>query len=113
MAYNHLILYVVATPRNREEPENVGDAVKVLPTAAKKIEAEYHAPFLAHQTMEPMNCTALVMACNVGATMVCGPNACSATCADGSYLPAQQNCDHSCSCTQGCECAACGGDGNG
>ena len=40
--------------------ENVGDSVKVLPTAAKKIEAEYHAPFLAHQTMEPMNCTALV-----------------------------------------------------
>ena len=40
--------------------ENVGDTVKMLPTAAKKIEAEYHAPFLAHATMEPMNCTALV-----------------------------------------------------
>ncbi len=40
--------------------ENVGDAVKVLPTAVKRLEAEYHAPFLAHATMEPMNCTALV-----------------------------------------------------
>jgi isoquinoline 1-oxidoreductase beta subunit len=40
--------------------ENVGDTVKMLPTAAKKIEAEYHVPFLAHATMEPMNCTALV-----------------------------------------------------
>jgi len=40
--------------------ENVGDAVKALSKAKKKIEAEYHAPFLAHQTMEPMNCTALV-----------------------------------------------------
>lgn len=40
--------------------ENVGDAVTVMPTSAKKLEAIYHAPFLAHATMEPMNCTALV-----------------------------------------------------
>ena len=40
--------------------ENVGDAVAVLSEAARKLEAQYHAPFLAHQTMEPMNCTALV-----------------------------------------------------
>ncbi|MGR9114645.1 MAG: molybdopterin cofactor-binding domain-containing protein [Gammaproteobacteria bacterium] len=40
--------------------EKVGDAVKALAEADKKVEAEYHAPFLAHQTMEPMNCTALV-----------------------------------------------------
>ncbi|MDD1612462.1 MAG: xanthine dehydrogenase family protein molybdopterin-binding subunit [Methylococcaceae bacterium] len=40
--------------------EEVGDAGKAMPKAAKKIEAEYHAPFIAHVTMEPMNCTALV-----------------------------------------------------
>jgi isoquinoline 1-oxidoreductase beta subunit len=40
--------------------EEVGDAAKAMATAAKKIEAEYHAPFIAHFTMEPMNCTALV-----------------------------------------------------
>ena len=40
--------------------ENIGDAVKVLSASDKKIEAEYHVPFLAHETMEPMNCTALV-----------------------------------------------------
>jgi isoquinoline 1-oxidoreductase beta subunit len=40
--------------------EEVGDAAKAMAAAAKKIEAEYHAPFIAHVTMEPMNCTALV-----------------------------------------------------
>jgi isoquinoline 1-oxidoreductase beta subunit len=40
--------------------EEVGDPAKAIASAAKKIEAEYHAPFIAHVTMEPMNCTALV-----------------------------------------------------
>jgi isoquinoline 1-oxidoreductase subunit beta len=35
-----------------------GDADGVEQTASRKIEALYNAPYLAHATMEPMNCTA-------------------------------------------------------
>ena len=34
-----------------------GDAGAVLATAQRKVNAEYSAPYLAHATMEPMNCT--------------------------------------------------------
>ncbi len=53
------------------EVTKVGDAVTGLANSAKRVEAVYEVPFLAHATMEPMNCTADVRAdsCDVWGSM--------------------------------------------
>jgi isoquinoline 1-oxidoreductase beta subunit len=40
----------------------VGDATGALPQSVKRVQSTYEAPYLAHATMEPMNCTANVQA---------------------------------------------------
>ena len=51
-----------ASERQGAVAENEGDVVSALANAATKVEATYEAPFLAHATMEPMNCTVEVTA---------------------------------------------------
>src|SRR5262249_32440845 len=47
--------------------QNVGDVGKAMVGARTRVEAIYQVPFLAHATMEPMNCTVHVRpdACEV------------------------------------------------
>ena len=45
---------------NEEKDIKKGDANDALDSASEVIAAEYRVPYLAHATMEPMNCTALV-----------------------------------------------------
>ncbi|MCP3416751.1 xanthine dehydrogenase family protein molybdopterin-binding subunit [Bradyrhizobium brasilense] len=46
-----------ATTKPGTVAQNIGDADKAMAGAATKVEATYQLPFLAHATMEPMNCT--------------------------------------------------------
>ncbi|HWO00502.1 MAG TPA: xanthine dehydrogenase family protein molybdopterin-binding subunit [Blastocatellia bacterium] len=67
---------------------NDGDAAKALDQAAKKVTAEYEVPFLAHATMEPVNCTAHVTdkGCEIWApTQI--PNAAAVSIAKALNLP--------------------------
>jgi isoquinoline 1-oxidoreductase subunit beta len=49
-----------ALSRDGDVMQNVGDARAARAGAARTIEQTYELPFLAHATMEPMNCTAHV-----------------------------------------------------
>ena len=40
--------------------EDIGDSVAAIASSDRKLEAVYEMPYLAHATMEPMNCTARV-----------------------------------------------------
>ena len=70
---------------------NKGDAKKAIEDAPKKVEATYFVPFVAHATMEPMNCTAHVQndRCDVWAPTQ-GQTATLMTAANLTGLPPQK-----------------------
>jgi isoquinoline 1-oxidoreductase beta subunit len=73
------------------EARKEGDAAGAMKSAAKKIEAIYEVPYLAHATMEPMNCTAHVTAdgCDVWAPTQ-GQSAAQRVAADVAGLPIEK-----------------------
>ena len=52
--------FAAAAQKEGPTARNDGNALKTIQAAEKKIEAIYQVPYLAHATMEPMNCTAHV-----------------------------------------------------
>lgn len=46
-----------ATLKSGAVAENIGNVEQAMSAAVTKVEANYQVPFLAHATMEPMNCT--------------------------------------------------------
>jgi isoquinoline 1-oxidoreductase subunit beta len=67
---------------------NDGDVETALASAAKRVEAVYEVPYLAHACMEPMNCTARVTP--TGCDVWCGtqnPQAAQQAAAKASGLP--------------------------
>ncbi len=51
-------MYAAATETPGVVAKKMGDTDSAMSSAAQKVEAIYQAPFAAHCTMEPMNCTA-------------------------------------------------------
>src|SRR2546430_13288210 len=70
---------------------NDGDFEKAHASAAKKIDAVYEVPFLAHATMEPVNCTAHVRgdSCELWAPMQI-PGAAAASVASALGIPRER-----------------------